>query len=147
MAYKTLIMANFERDGIAFQYPETWQLTAEKYESGWGVTIYSPGTAFISISINASDAPAVSQADAALNAIREEYKHVDSEPVIDTVARRPAVGHDAQFFAMDLTNTCWIRTVATAWGTLLIFWQANDLEEDNQRVLRAICASLTLADD
>jgi hypothetical protein len=140
-------MAHFERDGIAFQYPETWHLSPESYDTGWGVSVFSPGTAFISISLNASDAPAVMQADAALDAIRDEYKHIDSEPVSDTLAGLPAVGHVAQFFALDLTNTCWIRAAATSWGTLLIYWQASDLEAQNQQVLRAICASLTVADE
>ena len=36
----------FEADGIRFQYPSNWQVARDDAESGWTVTVQSPGTAF-----------------------------------------------------------------------------------------------------
>ena len=59
-----------------------------------------------------------------------------------------AVGHDIQFFSLDLTNTCWTRSIDSAIGTLLVLCQSNDLElEEYEPVLRAICASLTVEEE
>ena len=132
-------MAQFERDGIAFQYPETWHLTPEEYESGWGVSVFSPGTAFLSLTVDAGGAPAGLLADAALEALRDEYQQIDADPVSDTLAGLPATGHDLHFFALDLTNTCCIRAAHIGLGTLLVYWQVNDTEEQHHQVLRAMC--------
>ena len=59
-----------------------------------------------------------------------------------------AVGHDIQFFSLDLTNTCWTRSFYSARGTVLVMCQTSDLElEKNEPVLRAICASLEAEQD
>ena len=140
-------MAHFERDGIAFQYPETWTLTPETYDSGWAVALFSPGTAFLSLSLDTSGSPPSLLVDATLAALRDEYPQLDDDPVTDSLANLPALGHDVQFIALDLTNTCWVRAIAVSGGTLLVYWQVSDLEEQNQQVLRAICASLTVQDE
>lgn len=140
-------MAHFERDGIAFQYPETWTLTPEDYEAGWGVSVFSPGTAFLSLTFDAGAAPPDMLADAALGALTDEYPQIEAEPVNDTIAGLPAIGHDFQFLALDLTNTGWIRATIVSTGTLLMFWQANDLEEQHIKLLRAICSSITIDDE
>lgn len=139
--------ANFVRDGIAFQYPENWQLVPEEYDSGWGVTVFSPGTAFLSLTLDVSCVAPGAAADAALAALREEYPQLDAEPAVSTLAGLPAVGHDVDFFTMDLTNSCTIRGVTIGVGTLLLFWQATDLETQYQEVLKAICASLSVNEE
>jgi hypothetical protein len=64
-------MAQFERDGIGFQYPETWTLSPEDYDSGWAITLFSPGTAFLSLTLDNSGTPPGMLADAAMAALRE----------------------------------------------------------------------------
>ena len=140
-------MAHYERDGIAFQYPETWTVTPEDYESGWLVSVFSPGTAFLSLTFDAGGARPDLLADAALAALQDEYLQIDAEPVNDTIAGLPAIGHEFQFMALDLTNTGWIRATGLSTGTLLIYWQANDTEERHVDVLRAICNSMTIDDE
>jgi hypothetical protein len=68
--------------------------------------------------------------------------------MVDVVAGQPACGHDIRFFSFDLTNTCWTRSFYCGAGTVLLLWQANDLElERIEPVLKAIIASLKVADD
>jgi hypothetical protein len=138
---------HFERSGVRFVYPENWECVPEDYESGWGVTVYSAGTAFFSLTFDAGVDDPNELADAALATLRGEYPQLDSEPAGGTVARSPAVGYDVQFIALDLTNTCMIRALPVTGGTLLVYWQACDTEVQNQQVLSAMCQSLTLADD
>jgi len=138
----------FEEDGIRFQYPENWRLEREDNETGWTVTVQSPDTAFILLSFDA-DMPEPEQvAQTALEALREEYPNLEADACEETVAGQPAVGHDIQFFSLDLTNTCWTRSFMSARGTVLVMWEVNDLElEATEPVLRAITASLEVEED
>lgn len=133
--------AQFDDGGISFQYPENWRLEREENEEGWTVSVQSPGTAFMMVCLR-TDRPGTEQlAEAALEALREEYPELEVEDSSDPLAGQPAVGHDIQFFSLDLTNTCWIRSFKSAQGTVLVMCQTNDLEK-NELVLRAMCASM-----
>jgi hypothetical protein len=144
------MVAQFNEGGIRFRYPENWQLEREESDSGWTVSVYSPGqdTAFMMISLR-EDMPTCDQmADTALEALREEYSDLEADDCIDTLAGQPAIGHDIRFFSLDLPNTCWTRSFYSPTGTVLVLCQANDLELDkNEPVLRAMCASLEVDDD
>jgi hypothetical protein len=142
------MLAEFDDGGIRFKYPANWQLEREDNEAGWTVSLQSPDTAFLTISLR-EDLPSVDQlAETALAALREEYPDLEAEDCLDSLAGQPAVGHDLRFFSFDLTNTCWTRSFYTSRGTVLVLCQVNDLELDtNEPVLRAICASLQVDND
>jgi hypothetical protein len=139
--------AQFDEGGIRFRYPENWQLEREDNETGWTVSIQSPDTAFLLISLN-EDMPSTDEvAETALAALREDYPDLEANACVDSLAGQPAFGHDIEFFSLDLTNTCWTRSFYAPQGTVLVMCQTNDLEsETNTRVLRAICASLEVDD-
>jgi hypothetical protein len=138
----------FEEDGIQFQYPENWELQREDSENGWTVSVQSPATAFLVLSFDAEMPEIGLMAQAALDVLRGEYEDLESEDCVETVAGQPAVGHDVRFFSLDLTNTCWIRSFYSGTGTVLVMWQINDLDLDqHEPVLRAICASIKVAED
>lgn len=140
--------ARFDQDGIAFSYPEDWQLEQEDSPNGWTVSLQSPDTAFLMVSYD-EDMPEVDAvAETALEALQAEYPDLEAEECVESVAGQPAVGHDIRFFSLDLTNTCWSRSFYGPGGTVFLMWQANDLElEKNGPILRAICASLTVEED
>ena len=142
------MIAEFEEGGIRFRYPENWSLEREDSDAGWTVSIQSPQTAFLTVTLD-EDMPSVDQmAETALAALREVYPDLEAEDCIDSLAGQPAVGHNIRFFSLDLTNTCWTRSFYSARGTVLVLCQANDLElEAHEPVLRAICASLELEED
>jgi hypothetical protein len=135
--------ANFHENGISFRYPENWILDREEHESGWIVTLQSPATAFVAVTFD-RDAPDIAElSDSALATLREEYPGLEAELRVESLAGQPAIGHDVSFFALDLTNTAWIRAFRSEEGSVLVLCQFNDFEEDtNGQVLRAICASI-----
>jgi hypothetical protein len=140
-------MAEFKAEGIEFQYPENWELVREENEDGWTVSVQSPDTAFLMISLRA-DMPAPEEmAETALEALREDYPELEAEDSLGAFAGQPALGHDIRFFSLDLTNTAWTRCFYSAYGTVLVLCQFNDLEaEINEPVLKAICASMQVED-
>ena len=136
-------MKQFHEDGIAFQYLENWRLDRESTDEGWTVLVQSPDTAFLVVSFDPNLPTTEEMAETALEALREDYPELESEPHVDTLAGQMAVGHDVRFFSLDLTNTCWIRSFYSDAGTVLVMCQSNDLElEQNEPIIRAICASM-----
>ena len=133
----------FAEGGVRFLYPENWSLEREDDETGWTVSLHSPGTAFMVVVFRGDVPPPSELADAALEALREDYPDLEAENEVTSIGGQPAIGHDIRFFSLDLTNTCWTRSFLTDEGTVLVMCQTNDLELDtNGPVLKAICASL-----
>ncbi len=139
---------HYQADGISFHYPDDWRLDREESADGWTVLLQSPGTAFLTLTCDGSGASAEEMAATALEALRADYPTLEAQPQIDTLAGQMAIGHDIQFFSLDLTNTCWTRSIDSASGALLVLCQTNDLElEQYGPVLQAICASLTVEEE
>ncbi len=138
----------YQADGVSFRYPDDWRLDREESEDGWTVLLQSPGTAFLTLTCDQSGASKEEIAAAALEALQEDYPALEASPQVDTLAGQMAVGHDIQFFSLDLTNTCWTRSIDSAAGVMLLLCQTNDLElEQYEPALRAICASLTVEEE
>jgi hypothetical protein len=142
------MVSEFEEAGIRFKYPENWRLVREETEEGWSVSVQSPETAFLMLCLR-EDMPTPHEVtETALEALREDYPELEAEEIAESLAGKPAVGHDIRFFSFDLTNTCWTRSFYGAGGTVFVLCQFNDLESDkNELVLRAICASLQIVDE
>jgi hypothetical protein len=140
--------AQFEDGGLRFRYPENWRLEREEDDTGWTVSLQSPNTAFLMVCFR-EDSPGTKQlAKAALETLKEDYPELEADARVESLAGRRAVGHDIRFFSLDLTNTCWTRSFATARGTVLVLCQTNDLElENSEPVLRAICASMEVDEE
>jgi hypothetical protein len=142
------MVAEFHDGGLHFRYPENWQLERQPTESGWTVSVQSPDTAFLMVCLR-EDMPSTNRlADAALDALKEEYSDLEADDCVESLAGQPAVGHDIRFFSLDLPNTCWTRSFYSARGTVLVLCQINDLELDrNEPVLKAICASMKVDEE
>jgi hypothetical protein len=141
-------MAHFDESGIRFQYPENWQLEREEHDSGWTVSVQSPQTAFFLITVNTEGPDAGQMAETVLEAMRAEYPDLEAEERLDSLAGQPAIGHEMRFLSLDLTNTCWTRSLYCAEGTALVMWQSNDLDlETTEPVLRAMCVSLEVDEE
>jgi hypothetical protein len=141
-------MNDYSEEGIAFRYPDDWKLEREENDSGWTVLLQSPGTAFMTITCDFDMPTTEEMAEAAVQALREDYPQLETEPVIESLAGQMAIGHDFQFFSLDMTNTCWTRSFYSDLGTILVLCQATDQElEEYEPQLRAICASLRVEED
>lgn len=135
--------ARYERLGIAFQYPENWQLDEQDALLGeQSVGVYSPGGAFWCVAMQPAGVEPKAAADAALATLRNEYE-LDAEDAQETVGRRELVGYDVNFYYVDLTNTAYIRAFRTPSTTWLILCQAEDRDLPAvEPVFRAMTASL-----
>jgi hypothetical protein len=136
---------HYQADGVSFDYPDDWRLDREESADGWTLQLQSPGTAFLTLTCDQSGATTEEIAAAALDALKAEYPTLEVQSQVDSLAGQMAIGHDIQFFSLDLTNTCWTRSIYSPEGVLLLLCQCNDLElEQFEPVLRGICASLTV---
>jgi hypothetical protein len=133
----------FDHNGIRFLYPENWRLELEESSDGWTVTVQSPQTAFLMLTVNEELPTTEEMLTTTLDALKADYPDLEADDSMDMIAGEPAVGHDIRFTSLDLTNTCWTRSFYAAVGTVLVLCQCNDLESElHEKVLRAICASL-----
>ncbi|MBX9625170.1 MAG: hypothetical protein K2X82_15290 [Gemmataceae bacterium] len=142
-------MKLFERDGVRFQYPANWSAEAgddpDAGDGGWSVTVQSPESAFLFVSVRPdADTPA-DLADQALAALKAEYKELDAENAVETIGGTAAIGHDIDFLTVDTSVVCRTRCLDTTAGPLLVLAQVGEYDrEQHDPVLRAIVASLTI---
>ncbi len=136
--------ARFEKLGISFQYPDNWTLDEEDALAGRkSVTVYSPGGAFWSLAVHPRSADPAQLAQAAVDALREEYEQIEQEDARETLAGHEMVGYDLNFFYLDLTSTAQIRCLKTDQATYTIFCQGEDREFDAVHlVFQAMTTSL-----
>jgi hypothetical protein len=133
----------FHEDGISFVCPDGWSLEREPTEDGWTVTLQSPGTAFAMVRLDKSLPAAQDVAAATLEALRADYPELEAANAIETVAGEMAVGHDVEFFSLDLSVTAWTRCFYGLAGTVLVLCQVSGADDDEyEPALRAICASM-----
>jgi len=137
----------FREGSLSLRYPDNWQLEREDNDHGWTVSVYSPGTAFLTLTLDTDCPDSERVADTVLEAMRSEYPELEADERAEQVAGQWAVGHDISFFSFDLTNTCWTRSFECPDGTALLLCQVSDIDASEEAVLRAICASLRVAGD
>ena len=126
-----------------FLYPDGWALDEARTGEGFTVSLQSPYSMFVLVSYYDAVLDPKKLADQALETMTEEYDELDSVPISVSIAKLPAVGHDVNFFSLDLTNTCWIRAFISGSHSVLIFAQTSDLDlERGELAFRGICASL-----
>lgn len=127
----------FDDLGIRFEYPAEWELEVTEDGAITTVSIQSPsGPAFALVTIDESCPAPIEVIEAALEAMREEYPGLDSTPAREMIDGHPAIGHDVEFFSLDMTSGCIIRCFRTERRTVLVFGQWSDIEDE------ATCAAL-----
>jgi hypothetical protein len=144
--WEEVMIHQFDEEGFCFRYPEHWTLEREESETRWTVTVQSPETAFLMLTVDA-EMPEVQDVIATtLDALKEDYPDLEAEECAEDLAGQPAIGHEIRFFSFDFLNTCWTRSFYSQGGTVLVLCQTNDLE-NNEPILRAICASLEVEEE
>jgi hypothetical protein len=135
----------FHADGISFDYPDNWTIERETTDDGWTVTLQSPGTAFVLVRLDRNLPLAEDVATVSLEALREDYPDLEARSAVETMASEMAIGHDIEFFSLDLAVSACTRVFYGLAGTVLVFCQVSDAdEEEHEPVLRAIRASMRL---
>jgi len=138
------VISEFSHSGISFQYPSNWRVESDlTSDNEWTVSVYSPSTAFLLFSLRSDARDPAEVADQTLDALRTEYKELDAENRVETIAGQAAIGHDIDFLTVDTAIICRTRCLETASGPLLIMAQLSEYDRSqNDPVLRAIVASL-----
>ncbi|MGL6076838.1 MAG: hypothetical protein ACRC8S_22010 [Fimbriiglobus sp.] len=142
-------MKTFSHNGITFQYPDSWMVELESSEedSGWAVTVQSPGMAFCLVSLRTEADTPTQVLSEALATLKAEYKDVEAEETLGSLSGRPMLGYDLDFLAVDTSITCWLRSVDTVDGPLLILAQVSEFDrDDNEPALHKILTSLQCED-
>ena len=139
----------YNQSGISFDYPSNWRIEREGASpSEWTVSVQSPATAFVLLSLRPDARDPADLADQTLDALKAEYKELDAEDRIETVAGQPAIGHDIDFLTVDAAVTCRTRCLETPAGPLLVLCQTSEFDRpQHDPVLRAIVASLSIEGD
>ena len=141
-------MKSFQRDGLRFEYPPNWLIEVAEDDVAWNVQVKSPQTAFFLLSIRPDIADSGELANLTLEAMRTEYKDLDFFEVFESMAGQPAIGHDIDFIAVDITSFTMTRCLNGPTGSVLCLAQTTDYDREyHEPMLRAILASLTIVDE
>jgi hypothetical protein len=136
-------MKEFSADGLSFSYPDDWEIERDTTAEGWTVSLQSPGAAFAVVHLDRTMPLTEEVAAKALATLEEDYPKLEAQPALDMMAGEMAVGHDVEFFSLDLAVTCWTRSFYAPAGTVMVLCQASDVgEEVHEPALRALCASM-----
>ena len=135
--------AHFDSLDISFQYPDNWTLDDADARLGRrSVTVYSPGGAFWSVAIHDNTVDPTELADAVVEAIRQEYPHIEVEQAAETLAGHDLVGYDLAFYCLDLVSTAQVRSLQSAHVSYTVYCQAEDREyEQLKMVFQAMTVS------
>lgn len=140
------MISEFNRSGISVRYPSNW--TIETEASGpddWTVTIQSPATAFVLLSLRPDARDPADLADQTFDALKAEYRELDAEDRVETIAGQAAIGHDIDFLTVDTAIICRTRCLETPSGPLLVMVQTSEYDRaKNEPVLQAVVASLKI---
>lgn len=134
----------FDDHGLRFDYPSSWELEVTDHGPVVTVAVQDPGgLGFALITTDESRPDPADVADAALEAMREEYPDLDAAPAMETINEHCATGHNVEFFAMDMTNAATIRCFRTPRRTVLAFGQWSDAgESDLPDLIRGVVQSI-----
>ncbi len=138
----------YDDNGIRFEYPHDWEVDIGEDGTRRSVTVQSSsGPAFAMVTVDASCPSPGEMADEALAALREEYPVLESSPGNESIAGHNAVGHDVEFFSLDMSNNCVIRCFQTPRRTVFILAQWSDAEQNEpERTLAAVRQSIEETD-
>ena len=133
----------FARQGIWFQYPDTWELTEQPNDEGVDITVFGPETSFWTLSLFFDCPNPEYVLEQALNVLRGEYEELDIYPVTADLCHRPTSACDVEFVCLDVITSAFLRSFQTEQFTALVFYQGTDLElEQARETLDAITDSL-----
>ncbi len=138
----------YDDHGIRFEYPPGWELELAADGARVTIELHSPGgTSFAFLSVD-PDRPAPAElVDEALEAMRAEYPTLDAVPTLETIDGHHAVGYDVEFLALDIANSCVLRSFRTPRRTVFLFAQWSDLDgEEPEGLLLTFRRSLEETD-
>lgn len=136
----------YDNIGLRFRYPENWEIGEESASSfPLSVSLETPGGGFWSAQVFDTSDPHETTMEI-LKTMREEYKQLEADSVIETIDPHQLCGFDLHFYCLDLLVSASIRGVTLPGShprCLVVMYQAEDREFDRlQPVFAAILIDL-----
>ena len=126
--------ASYDQHGVRFEYPSGWEIEVSEDEAVTTVSLQSPGRpAFVLVTLDESMPEPEVVVGEVLDAMREEYPDLDDSPIREKIRGHETIGHDLDFFSLDMTSACVIRCFRTNLRTVLLFGQWSDYEDEPAR--------------
>src|SRR5437870_949253 len=69
----------FREGCLSFNYPEGWDMEREASDNGWTVSLYSKGTAFLTLTLNSDFPDTDRMAETVLEVLKSEYTDVEAD--------------------------------------------------------------------
>ena len=121
--------AEYRGMGVAFQFPENWELEQEpSMGHGRGVTVSAPSGGFWSLAVYPRETDSARLVEGTIGVFRQEYEEVETEPVTETVEGWTLTGADVDFFCLDLIVHVKIRTLVNNDSIYVILTQGEGRE-------------------
>jgi hypothetical protein len=141
------MLQEYRHAGVAFRYPQSWELSEEGTGDQRTITLQTAGASFWSLTIFKDRTDPQEILASALQAFQDDYDDVDVYPIQATVLERPAAGADLDFVYLDLVNSAVIRAFQTDDVSALVMYQGTDQElEVLREKFDAVTQSLTFED-
>jgi len=122
-------LRTFNKLGVRFEYPSTWELSEEERGDGHTISLQSPGTAFWTLTIFEASLEPDELIEAAIETYREEYHNVDVYDRNENLIHAHAAGADLEFVCFDWVAYAGLRAIQSVERTLLVVFQGNDQED------------------
>lgn len=135
----------YERHGIRFRYPESWELTEESGENEISITVSPHDSLFWSLVLRVDHHDPQELLEAALDAFRSDIQDTDVDvyPAEVDSGSGETIGCDVEFISLDFVIGASLRAFRTAHLSGIVLYQGTDEELKQTRdVLEAISASL-----
>jgi hypothetical protein len=141
-------IAEYQKHGIRFQFPGSWELTEESHPESTTITVQSEGTSFWTITLLSWTPDPDELLDQVVETFQQDYEDVDVLAQVGSICGLPTLGRDLDFVCYDLVNSAVLRSFQTSHKTILILFQGTDHELNSTRAeLEFITASLSCEDE
>ncbi len=140
-----ILLAEYSGHGVSFVYPGYWELSEESDGQDVILSVAVDETCFWLLRIIPSCPPAQQVLDSCLQAFREEYEDLESEPAELQISGMDATSARLRFSCVELLNTAFIGSVRVSEASLLCLWQCTDHElEQVESILDQMTQSITI---
>ncbi len=137
----------YERHGVTFEYPGSWELTEENDDADVLITVAADNSCFWALRILHGCPRPDEVVNSCVEAFKEEYDDPEITESGGVLAEMPAFCREVEFTCFELLNSAAFSSVRSSKMTLLAWWQGTDHElEFTRPILERINQSVRILD-
>ena len=123
-------MTTFDDLGLTFDYPDDWTADVVRETRESSVTLESPGSAFVMVTVIADRPDPGRVLDTAQAALEAEYDDCEVEQPAAEIAGVEADAREIDFTCHDLVSRASLRAFEAGGRTVFVMSQRADIEAD-----------------